>query len=199
MGPSVCHHGVAVGRQEGTDPCSAGKGSSPSRVQMVQSGQFLAVLTRDWSSSKAIGDASLWDRFSSVARACSPLWLATAAFFGCILVFPMLLLFPLWRDTHLWGGGVPQHGVLHLLKHNFRSVSFLSQAIRPVWVLKCFLGFISSASSCPGVLTVSSAGAEMMGRRNRCSPSSQATSRHCLQVSGVLASSASQVPAAFSS
>lgn len=94
----------------------------------------------------------------------------------------------------------PQHGVLHPLKHNSTSVSFLSQAIRPIWVLKCFLVFISSASSCPGVLKVSSAGAEMMGRRKRCSPSSQATSHHSLWVvSVVLTSAASQVPGAFAS
>lgn len=85
-----------------------------------------------------------------------------------------------------------------ILKHNFRSVSFLSQAIRSVWMLKCFLGLIPNASSCPGVLKVSSTGAEVMGMRKRCSPSSQATAT---SVSGksVLCSGASQVPAAFSS
>lgn len=102
--PSVCHHGVAVCRQEGTDPCRAGKGSSPSRVQMVQAGQVLAALTRGWNDSKAVGDANLWNTGS-------PALPEPASHSGQQQqLFWLYLRVPYGTGIHLWGGGVHSMG-----------------------------------------------------------------------------------------
>lgn len=97
------HHGVAVCRQERMDPCSPGEESSPAKVQMVQAGQFLAVLTRGWSNSKAVGDAIYGTQVLQCCQSLLPSLAGNSSFFGCILVFPILLLFPLWGEVSTCG------------------------------------------------------------------------------------------------
>lgn len=109
--PSECHRGVAACRQEGTDPCSAGKGSSPSRLQMVQAGQFLAALTRDWSNSKAIGDANFWDTGCPALPELAPHSGWQQQPFWLYLGVPYTAASPsMGRGIYLWGGGVHSKG-----------------------------------------------------------------------------------------
>lgn len=95
--PSVCHHGVA-----GRDPCSAGKASSPSREQMVRAGWFLALLTRGWSDSKAVGDANLWDTGSPALPEPAPHSGQQQQVFWLYLGVPYTAAFPsMGRGVHL--------------------------------------------------------------------------------------------------
>lgn len=112
-------------------------------------GSSLAFPGCSHSWLEAIGDANLWDMGSPAsARACSPLWPATAVFLA-VSWCSLYCCFSLWGEGYPpVGRWSPRHGVLHPLKHNFRSVSFLGQAIRPVWVLKCFLGLHPPALVC---------------------------------------------------
>lgn len=98
----------------GDRSCSAGKGSFPSRLQMVQAGQFLAALTHGWSGSKAVGDANLWDTGSPALPEPAPHSGWQQQPFWLYLGVPCTAASPsMGRGIHLRGGGVPSMGGLH--------------------------------------------------------------------------------------